>query len=70
MMQMVRDYMLATEHFLSNGLMNTEQPIIYAMFAENNFDFKPRVKLKTYEPKEQFNPWFSLGFVCIKDVEL
>ena len=65
-MQMVHDYRLATEPFLSNALMNTEQPIIYAMFAEHNFDFKPRVKIKTYKPKEQFNLWFSLGFVCIR----
>ena len=69
MMQWVHDYMSATEHFLSHGLMNAEQQIIYAMYTKENLNFKPKVDIQAYEGKSPYNVWYSLAYICRTDIK-
>ena len=47
MLTLVEDYLLAVQHFLSRGLMNSDQQVIYAMMTDPGF--KARVKIQVYK---------------------
>lgn len=54
----VREYRLYAEHFISQGLSNTDQQVIYAMFN----GYKPVTRIQQY--RGAVRPWFYLSYLC------
>lgn len=58
----------AVTHFLSRGLANTDQQVIYGMFSKSGCQIiKPEVELQLYKSSHE-NDWFYLGNIMAKDV--
>jgi hypothetical protein len=55
-------YRRHVEQYLAQGLMNSDQQVLYAMFATGDHQKKPRIGLQIYIAKKD-NPWFSLGYL-------
>ncbi|XP_064639394.1 uncharacterized protein LOC135494952 [Lineus longissimus] len=58
--QLYKDYVVK---YLTQGLMNTDQQIIYAMFSTHGNQPRPAIELQLFKPDGRFNPWFSLGYL-------
>lgn len=54
------DYMRAVKKLLSEGMMSTDQQVIYILF-QPNFPIRPRVEIQTYTTHSQ-DDWFYLGY--------
>lgn len=51
----------AVDYFLSEGIMNTDQQVIYSMFSEiGRKTLKPEVELQIYRSPNEYD-WFYLG---------
>jgi hypothetical protein len=70
-----RDYVIkfaaqfedAVDFFISQGLSNTDQQVIYAMFSKTGRKYlKPEVELQVYTPPRD-NDWFYLGTIMIQE---
>lgn len=48
--------------YLTHGLVNTDEQVIYAMFSEYN-DYTPRVKIQDYHVDSHFDRFHYLGFL-------
>ena len=57
------EYLHATHAYIKQGLMSTDQQVIYSMFQENS-PVKPTTKIQTYKGDGRYNNWFHLGYVC------
>lgn len=66
--KMVSDFQRAVTHFLSKGLANTDQTVIYAMNTEIGKKLiQNEVEIQFYKPEKQ-NDWFYLGNSMIREV--
>ena len=65
----VQHYMNYTVYSLQNGLINTDQQVIYAMVNDQQYNLD--INVQVYGPNEQWgkgnwNPWFHLAYLCIQ----
>ena len=61
MFQWVIEYMQFTENFIRNGLMNSDQQVIFAMFS----NYSPKSKIQTYfRHNSSYDEYFYLGYKC------
>ena len=70
--EFVEEYEQSTERFLSQGLSNTDQQVIYSMFTDiNNVAGKTRTKIQTYTwfLDRVDSCWFYLGYLCYREVD-
>ena len=69
LLQFEQSYHKAVLYFLDKKLMNTDQQVIYALYSDKGRKaLKPDVKLQIYSPKGPGNPWFYLGYQCVKEI--
>ena len=61
----VREYKFYVEYFLSKGLMNTDQQVIYSTLNCH----LPVTKFQKYRGDGHINLWFNLGFECKSEGE-
>ncbi|XP_062607597.1 uncharacterized protein LOC134269424 isoform X2 [Saccostrea cucullata] len=62
-------YHKAVLYFLDQKLMNSDQQVLYSMYSKKGREaLKPNIELQLYIPKGSGNPWFYLGYLCLKDV--
>ncbi|XP_061162548.1 uncharacterized protein LOC133171765 [Saccostrea echinata] len=62
-------YHKAVLYFLNQNLMNTDQQVLYSLYSrKGRKTLKPNIELQLYIPKGSGNPWFYLGYICLKDV--
>ncbi|XP_064613396.1 uncharacterized protein LOC135477171 [Liolophura sinensis] len=60
-------YKRAVHFFLSEQLMNSDQQMVYGMFTDKGRQIiKPTIELQLYTPQGPGNPWFYLGFHCLR----
>lgn len=58
----------AVDFFLSQGLTNTDQQILYAMYSKTGRgSLKPEVELQVYTPPRDHD-WFYLGTIMINEL--
>ena len=61
MLAWTTEFMQFVEYFLSRGLMNSDQQVIYAAVSNHH----PKTHLQTYfRHNKSYNAWFYLGFIC------
>jgi hypothetical protein len=56
----VREYRFYVEHFISQGLMNTDQQVIYAIVS----CYKPQTIIQAYSNNGDIKRWFHLAYEC------
>ena len=62
-------YKMAVDYFLSQNLMNSDQQVLYAMYADSAWTkIRPNMGLQLYHNRQ--NPWFYLGYLMRKTVNL
>lgn len=67
-LKFVNDFRRAVTYFLSQGLANTDQTVIYAMNTDiGKKTIKPEAEIQFYKPKME-NDWFHLGHSMLKEV--
>ncbi|KAK3087379.1 hypothetical protein FSP39_005199 [Pinctada imbricata] len=60
-------YHKAVLYFLKEHLMSTDQQILFSLYSETGRKaLHPPVELQLYVPKGSGNPWFYLGYLCLK----
>ena len=63
-------YHKAVLYFLDEKLMNTDQQVLFSLYSDiGRKKLKPPVELQIFNPKGGGNPWFYLGFLCLKKIE-
>ncbi|XP_053406609.1 uncharacterized protein LOC123546280 [Mercenaria mercenaria] len=62
-----KDFKRAVQYFLSQGLMNTDQQVVYAMYTTKGREvLKPEVELQLYKTQSQ---WFYLGNSMVREID-
>ena len=59
----IQDYQNVVKFLLSEGLINTDQQVLYAMYLSAD-QFKPRLPLQLYFHICRCQHWFYIGEVC------
>lgn len=68
MIKFAAQFRRAVQHFLSKGLTNTDQQVIYAMFSKlGRESVKPEVELQVYSSSHE-SDWFYLGNSMIEEI--
>ena len=63
-------YHKAFLYFLEEKLMNTDQQVLFSLYSDiGRRTLNPEVELQIYNPRGSGNPWFYLGFLCLKKLE-
>ncbi|KAK6167342.1 hypothetical protein SNE40_021395 [Patella caerulea] len=58
-------YRRTVMYFISRGLMNTDQQILFALFSRRGRrKLKPKVDVQLYKPRGNGSVWFYLGYLC------
>lgn len=61
-----RDFQRAVQYFLSQGMINTDQQVIYAMYTPKGKEIlRPVVQLQLYQPPQD---WFYLGMSMVREI--
>lgn len=71
LLQFEQLYQRAVKYFLDQRLVNSDQQVLYSMYSKKGREaLKPNVELQLYIPKGSGNPWFYLGYLCRKEVNI
>lgn len=71
LLQFEQLYQRAVKYFLDQRLVNSDQQVLYSMYSKKGREaLKPNVELQLYIPNGSGNPWFYLGYLCRKEVNI